>query len=194
MLVVGDSLTDDLQSWAEILRHVLHEIRPADDIEVVNAGLSAHSSAMVLRRWPSMLHPAPDWIICGLGGNDITRVAGGKPMIGLSESVANLHEMHRIAAERTSARWLWLTPAPLIEQRIAGYPPFRFGSATWRNEDCVRLADAIAGFGDPVVDLVRLFGVPAHPDLQGPDGVHPTLAGQRTITRAVVETLARLSG
>src|SRR5690242_21589566 len=46
---VGDSVTDDLQSWAEILRHVLTIARPDDDLTVVNAGLSAHTTAMVLR-------------------------------------------------------------------------------------------------------------------------------------------------
>ena len=34
-----------------------------------------------------MLHPAPNWIVCGLGGNDVTRIAGGKPQVGLAESI-----------------------------------------------------------------------------------------------------------
>ncbi|MFT4220590.1 MAG: hypothetical protein QM611_08750 [Microbacterium sp.] len=35
------------------------------------------------------------------------------------------------------------------------------------------IADAIRAFDEPVVDLVDVFGIPAHPELQGPDGVHP---------------------
>src|SRR5262245_39310512 len=68
VLAVGDSVTDDLQSWAEILSHLLDVRRPGDGVRVVNGGLSAHTTAMVLRRWPAMLARRPDWIICLLGG------------------------------------------------------------------------------------------------------------------------------
>ena len=35
-----------------------------------------------------------------------------------------------------------------------------------------------------------VFGMPAAADLQGPDGVHPSIAGQTAITRALVRRLA----
>lgn len=190
ILAVGDSITDDLLSWADILQHALTIARPDDGITVTNAGLSAHTSAMILRRWPSLLHPAPDWIFCALGGNDVTRIAGGKLHVSLPESVANLRELRRIAAERTQAQWLWLTPAPVDEDRVQAYKPFQFGSSSWRNTDIVALAEAIREFEEPVVNLVTEFGVPARPDLQGPDGIHPTLLGQQQIVRAVVRSLA----
>lgn len=47
---VGDSNIDDLQSWAEILRHLLDPRRPGHRVQVINGGLSAHTTAMVLRR------------------------------------------------------------------------------------------------------------------------------------------------
>jgi len=189
ILAVGDSITDDLQSWAEILRHVLAIARPDDKLTVVNAGLSAHTSAMIMRRWPSILHPAPDWIICGLGGNDVTRIAGGKPQVALAESIANLRELRRIATERTPARWVWLTPVPVDKERAARNLAFQYGASSWRNTDITALAETIRGFDDPVVDLVDVFGVPAHPDLQGPDGVHPTLTGQKRIVTALIDRL-----
>lgn len=190
ILAVGDSITDDLQSWAEILRHVLAVARAGDGLTVVNAGLSAHTSAMILRRWPSLLHPAPDWIVCGLGGNDVTRIAGGKPQVSLTESVENLRELRRIALERTAAQWIWLTPVPVDEERAATHPGFQYGASSWRNTDVAALADAIRAFDDPVVDLVDVFGIPADPELQGPDGVHPSLTGQQRIVTALVESLA----
>ncbi|WP_154794619.1 SGNH/GDSL hydrolase family protein [Occultella kanbiaonis] len=189
VLAVGDSITDDLQSWAEILRHVLALGRPDGQLTVVNAGLSAHTSAMILRRWPSMLHPVPDWIICGLGGNDVTRIAGGKTQVSLAESVANLRELHRVAVERTRARWVWLTPVPVDETRAGQHRPFQYGASSWRNSDITALADAMRSFDEPVVDLVRSFGVPARSDLQGADGVHPSLAGEQQIVRALVDLL-----
>ncbi len=190
ILAVGDSITDDLQSWAEILRHALAIARPDDELIVTNGALSAHTTAMIVRRWPSILEPRPDWIICALGGNDVTRIAAGKTQVGLAESIDNLRELRRIASLRTHARWVWLTPVPVDEDRVAGYPGFRFGESSWRNSDITAFADAVRSFDDPVVDLVNAFGVPAHPELQGPDGVHPSLLGQQRILRVLVETLA----
>lgn len=193
VLAVGDSITDDLQSWVEILRHLLDLQRPGDRIQVLNGGLSAHTTAMVLRRWPSALAASPDWILCGLGGNDVTRV-GPEPtklQISLSESVANLRQLRHIAAARTDAAWVWLTPVPVVEERVAAFPAFRFGESTWRNSDISALAAAIREFDEPVVDLEAAFGVPAAPDLQGPDGLHASIAGQAAIVTAVVDRLVR---
>ncbi|HLT62786.1 MAG TPA: hypothetical protein VK020_16400, partial [Microlunatus sp.] len=80
-------------------------------------------------------------------------------------------------------------PVPVHEERVAAYPPFRFGESTWRNDDIVAFAEAMAVFPEPVVDLTAAFGVPPKEQLQGEDGVHATLAGQVTIVRALVERL-----
>jgi acyl-CoA thioesterase-1 len=191
VLAVGDSITDDLQGWAEILRHLLELRRSDDGVRLVNAGLSAHTTAMVLRRWPSTLQSRPDWIICCLGGNDVTRIGPEptKPQVSPAETVANLSELRRIAAARTDASWVWMTPVPVHEGRVADFPPFRFGESTWRNTDIMSLANAIARFDEPVVDLTDVFGGSASDELQGPDGVHPSLAGQAMITRALVGRL-----
>jgi acyl-CoA thioesterase I len=85
---VGDSITDGLQSWLEIVRHLLELRRPEDGTRVVNAGLSAHTTAMVLRRFiPSVISLKPDWTICLLGGNDATRIGPepDKPQVGIEE-------------------------------------------------------------------------------------------------------------
>jgi acyl-CoA thioesterase I len=191
VLAVGDSVTDDLQSWAEILRHLLDLRRPGDGVRVVNGGLSAHTTAMVLRRWPATLAQRPDWVICLLGGNDITRVGPEptKPQVSLAESVANLRELRRIAAAQTDASWVWMTPVPVREDRVAEFPAFQFGQSTWRNADVLALTDAINNFDEPVVDLAAALGVPAAAELQGPDGVHPSLAGQAAIVTALVQRL-----
>jgi acyl-CoA thioesterase-1 len=191
VLAVGDSITDDLQSWAEILRHLLDLRRPGHGVRVVNGGLSAHTTAMVLRRWPATLAQRPDWIVCVLGGNDVTRVGPEptKPQVSLAESIANLVELRRIATALTTASWVWMTPVPVREDRVAAFPAFQYGQSTWRNADIATLADAIRGFDEPVVDLVAAFGVPPNADLQGPDGVHPSLAGQSAIVTALVELL-----
>lgn len=197
VLAVGDSITDDAQSWAEILRHLLDLRRPADRLQVVNAGLSAHTTAMVLRRWPATLAATrPDWVVCGLGANDITRVgpAPAKPQVSLEESVANLTELRRIAESHAHPTWVWLTPLPVCEDRVAAFPGFQHGQSTWTNADVVAFAEAMRGFAEPVVDLVARFGIPADARLQGPDGVHPTLDGQSAIAQELVQRLAATGG
>ncbi len=100
VLGIGDSFTDDLQSWLEIVRHLFEERRPRDEIRIVNAGLSAHTTAMVLRRFaPNVIARRPDWIICLLGGNDATRVGPepNKTQVSVDETVKNLEAMRRIA-------------------------------------------------------------------------------------------------
>jgi hypothetical protein len=77
-----------------------------------------------------------------------------------------------------------------LRRRVAQHPGFRFGRSSWRNDDIAALAAEVRGFAEPVVDLTAVFGMPADPDLQGDDGVHPTLAGQATIARAVLATWA----
>jgi acyl-CoA thioesterase I len=195
VLAIGDSVTDDLQSWAEILRHLLDLRRPGDGVRVVNGGLSAHTTAMVLRRWPATLAQRPDWVICLLGGNDITRVGPEptKPQVSLAESIANLRELRRIAAAQTDASWVWMTPVPVREDRVAEFSAFQFGQSTWRNADVLALTDAINNFDEPVVDLAAALGVPAAAELQGPDGVHPSLAGQKAIVTALVQRLTACS-
>jgi acyl-CoA thioesterase-1 len=193
VVAVGDSLTDDLRSWAEILRHALEQRRPGLRVRVINEGLSAHTTTMVLRRWPATVATTrPDWVLCALGGNDVTRVGPEPttPQVETATSMANLRRMQAIAPH---ARWVWITPAPVREERIAAYPPFRFGGSTWRNTDICALADALRGLDGPLIDLLVTFGVPADPALQGADGLHPTLAGQAAIVRTLVECCSGLS-
>jgi acyl-CoA thioesterase I len=79
-----------------------------------------------------------------VGGNDVTRVGAerGKAQVGLDQSVANLRAMRAIAAARTGTTWVWLTPVPVDEERVAGFAPFRFGESSWCNADIEALAGA----------------------------------------------------
>jgi lysophospholipase L1-like esterase len=194
---VGDSITDDLQSWLEIVRHLLEERRPEDGIRVVNAGLSAHTTAMVLRRFiPNVVALKPDWIFCLLGGNDATRVGPepNKPQVSPEETVKNLEAMRHLARTQTEAGWVWITPPTYDEERASSFPPFQMGQSVFLNDDIVAIGDFVREQEGTVVDIQEVFGIPADPELQGPDGVHPSLAGQKAIARTVFERLSESSG
>jgi acyl-CoA thioesterase I len=84
-----------------------------------------------------------------------------------------------------------MTPPPVNEDRTASVPA---GQPAWRNEDLKKVARLVwEGAGkDPVVDLGKAFGDPANLELLLPDGLHPSLTGQKTIAAALVERLARV--
>jgi acyl-CoA thioesterase I len=68
------------------------------------------------------------------------------------------------------------------------------GQSVFLNEDVVAIGDFVREQKEPVVDIQAVFGIPAASELQGPDGVHPSLAGQKAIARAFVERLTESSG
>ncbi len=190
---LGDSITDDLQSWLEILREVLALRRSHDQIKVSNAGISGYTTAQVVSRFLDVVQQEPDWIICMVGTNDARRhgLSPTKTLVSLEETAKNLEMLRNFGATQTKARWVWMTPSPVIEAQIASdwfLSPFQM---MWRNEDLRAIAQVIRQLSDPVVDLQSAFGMDAYPNLLLADGLHPSLAGQKRIVTALVE---RLSG
>jgi acyl-CoA thioesterase I len=58
-----------------------------------------------------------------------------------------------------------------------------------RNEDIDAAVEAVRRQPDPVVDLQKALGLPVNSDYMLDDGLHPSLAGQKAIVRALVERL-----
>ena len=192
VVAVGESSTADLEGWTEILRHLLELRRPHDGIRLVNAGLSGQTTSTALSRFVATVGSRPDWIICFLGGNDCTRYGPEptKTLVGPEETAKNLEAMRRIAAAETGARWAWITPTTADEERVASFPFFRRGQLALRNDDLLAVGDFLRARPEPVVDAQAVFGTPADPELMEPDGIHPSLSGQKAIAQALVERLA----
>jgi acyl-CoA thioesterase I len=193
VVAVGESDTDSLQSWFEILRHLLELRRPQDGIRLENMGISAQTTTQALSRFVQPLGQQPDWIICGLGGNDAVRT-GPEPtitLVSIEETIRNLAEMRRLAELVTDAQWLWLTRPPIDEARMEAYEGFRMGPLpfVWRNADIDAINAWTREQPELVVDMQAAFGDPVPVDFQEPDGLHPTLAGHQAIAREFVEHL-----
>jgi acyl-CoA thioesterase-1 len=194
VVAFGDSLTDDLQSWAEILRHLLALRRPDDQIAVVNQGISGDTTAAALRRLVPILLTQPAWIVCMLGTNDVQRNGNQatKMLVSLEETALNLAELRHLAAtESATTEWAWMTAPLCNEELIAASPFWAAAEISIRNDDLLAIAHVLRDEPDPVVDLITLFGQPPAAGLLGEDGVHPTLAGQQAIVRALVERLTK---
>lgn len=190
---LGDSITDDWQSWLEILRHVLMLRRPRDEIRLVNAGISGDTTAQMLARFLGVAQLDPDWVICLAGTND-ARLHGLKPiktLVSVEETASNLAALRNFAATQAPrACWVWMTPPTVIEEAIARHWFLgRQQQLGWRNADLIAIADAMKRQPDPVVDLQAAFGLPPPAEYLLDDGLHPSLEGQKVILRALVEKL-----
>jgi lysophospholipase L1-like esterase len=192
VLGIGESDMDDLQSWFEILRHLLALRRPQDQISLINMGISGQTTTQALGLG-GLFSQQPDWIIAGFGGNDSVQIQRGlqpgRTTVSLDESARNLVELRGLAARQTEARWLWRGMWAVDEARIAAYPPFQQGQFELRNADLDAYNEVLRRQPDPVVESGAALGRPTPPELLNPDGVHPSLAGHTAIARALVEKL-----
>ncbi|WP_282935524.1 GDSL-type esterase/lipase family protein [Paenibacillus sp. RC67] len=191
VIAVGESTTDDLHSWFEILRHLLELQRPQDKIRLINEGISGNTSSQILGRLSGIVAKQPNWILCMIGSNDALRIGpeSTKTLLSLEEIDKNLNEIRRVAAARTKAQWVWITPPTFDEERIAANPYFQMGQLSWRNEDIISIGEMIRNMPDPVVDTQAGFGQPALAKFIGVDGLHPTIDGHKAIVRWLVESL-----
>lgn len=176
VVFLGDSLSAGLhlasdQAFPAVLRELL--ARRGLPFRLVNAGVSGDTTAGGLARLDWLLRQEPDVVVVELGGNDGLR--GLDP--GAIE--ANLREIVARARGR-GARVLLLGMV---------LPPNYGGTYT---EAFAALYARVAE--DLEVDLVPFFlrGVGGVPELNLPDGLHPTAEGHRVLAENLEPALARL--
>ena len=189
---VGDSVTDDYQSWLVILRDVLAARRPHEKVHVVNAGKSGDTTTEIISRFLAVVRKKPDWVLFFAGANDVRRhgLAPTKPLVSLEETELNLRVLRNFAATQTQARWVWMTPPPVIESKITEHWYLGSQQVSWSNQDVLAVANMMRRSGDLVADVHAAFGDPVDPALLLDDGIHPSLAGQQLILRTLVASLA----
>lgn len=190
ILALGDSITDDSLSWAFQLQAYLDLHRPADGIRVVPAGITGNTTQEAVARIDLIAAAHPSWVIQMLGTNDARRHGSVRArMQSIEETRRNLGLLAELIAVDTDATHICLTPPPVIEADADAWEPFQQERITWREADVAEIADAVRAHDGTVVDVhARLRSAPEGWLL--PDGVHPTLAGQRLILEAVLQELA----
>ena len=192
---LGDSITDDLQSWFEILRTAFAMVRPNHGVRFINAGISGDTTASLLSRFYDITLVQPAWIICMAGTND-TRTHGLNPtrsLVSHEETVANYQVLRDFAVQQTHARWVWITPPPVIESSIPADWWLGPQQMMWRNAPLRALAAHLRTRPEPVIDVQAAFGENPDPALFLPDGLHPSLLGQILMAGTVVAGLSALA-
>lgn len=190
ILALGDSITDDSLSWASHLQCYLDAHRPHDDIQVVNAGITGNTTQEAIARIDRLSAAQPTWVIQLLGTNDARCHGRARVrMQSIEETRRNLDLLARLVDEELGARYVSMTPPPVVAADADAWAPFQEELITWREADIAEIADAVRMQGGVVADVHRVLSDDLT-DMLLPDGVHPTLAGQRRILETLLATLA----
>jgi acyl-CoA thioesterase-1 len=191
VVAIGESTTADRLSWFEILRTLVETHRPDLDLRFTNLAVSGATTVQVLSTLPGIRRHEPDWVFCMLGTNDAQRLDApdGPLLVSPEETKRNLAELRARAAPDKNLAWVWLTPTPIDEERIARFPFFAGSGIGWRNDDLDRLARALPTRDDLVIHSGT--AIVADPDALADDGLHPSPRAQEALAARVLEALAQ---
>lgn len=192
VVAMGDSITDDYQSWFELLIRLWERRHRDSRVRFLNLGISGDTTTEMVARSLGVVEAHPDWVICLAGTNDARRhgpdAAG--TLVSLDETRRNYGVLERCFREVCGATSIWITPPPVIEAQIIAHWFLGAFELSWTNEDLAARAGLLAGLGFQVAAVRDAFGLPADPELLLEDGLHPSLAGQELILRGVVRAIS----
>ncbi|MBA3019514.1 alpha/beta hydrolase fold domain-containing protein [Propionicimonas sp.] len=189
IVALGDSITDDSCSWAEQLKVVLAIAKPG--VTLINQGVTGATTVGQLARIDLVCQAEPTWVIQMIGTND-ARLQGHKSkarMLQIGETRRNLEKLTELISRDAAADLTRLTPTPVLGARAERWQPFIAEQISWRSADVAEVAQAVLSLDPTAVDLHSALEGSAT-ELLLPDGVHPTLAGQKEILRTLVLHLA----
>lgn len=174
--ILGDSIAAGLHLPADQAFPAVLARRLASDgfpIELVNAGVSGDTTAGGLRRVDWLLRQKPEIVVVELGANDGMR---GQPVVEVENNLRAILTKVRAAGAQPLLLGIRLPPsygAEYVESFAAVYP---------------RVAAELE------VPFVPFFmrGVAGMPELNLPDGIHPTQQGHARLAENVRAALATL--
>ena len=191
IVAVGDSSTDDLQGWFQIIAELLSIARPEYEFRFINAGQANDTSSQALRRLHSdVLSYDPDWVFVSLGLFDAIRlsIAPKSTLLPLSETWENLSTIEDAIKEVTNNPVIWITPPPLIPGLLDKMELFDFDID---EKDLDQIRQIITGKTGYIVDPKgKRMGNPPEAWYYLSDGINPSLSGHVNTVRAILYTIA----
>jgi lysophospholipase L1-like esterase len=180
--VLGDSMSADALSWANLLRDVLDATH--HDVEVINQSVTGRTTAEAITAFPALLAERPTIILILLGVNDARRYANiaGIRVASANETRRNLSALREMAALEAGTTAILITPPPAAP---TDRPSTR---SLWKTTDLDQLAAIVRDIDKHAVELRS--GATPPPGFWLADGVHPSAAGQVQILRTVIAGLA----
>lgn len=111
-------------------------------------------------------------------------------LLSARETARNLLAMRLYAGQHSDVKWVWITPSPVDEIRIANSWFWQALQTRCANRDIEAIAEFVRHQADPVVDLSTNFDPALSPTLLLDDGLHPSLAGHERIVRGLLKPLS----
>lgn len=175
ILFLGDSLTagygiDPAQAFPALIQTRINE--KGWPFEVLNAGLSGETSAGGLRRINWMLRRDPSVLVLELGANDGLR--------GLPPEMTRRNLSAIVARARRTVPHISIVLAGMMVPPNLG-PDY--------SEEFQTVFQQLAKEQGLTLIPFLLDGVGGHPELNQPDGIHPTPEGHRIIAETVWKAL-----
>lgn len=190
VLVIGESTADALNSWVYILKYLLNQRRPPDNIRVINAAISGQTTTEALRKITTQVKLSPDWVICHLGTNDCMRYGNQKTTVSLTETIANLNAIKELINKDAKANIVWLTPVSIDEKKAENFQPFKTQQLSLKNSDLNEISKYLKAQPEPVINLTEEFGNPVNTEFVQYDGIHLTIDGQKAIAKSLINKLS----
>lgn len=194
VMILGESTTDALNSWAVILSYLLKIKRSNDNIQIINNAVSGQTTTEALKRITTQIKQKPDWLLCFLGSNDCGRYGGenNKTNVSIAETMNNLNTIRKIVADESpQTKFVWLAPLPVNEKKVSSFIWFRKIELTFRNTDLMAIDDSIKLKKEAVIDFRDDFGVPAQSKFLQWDGAHLSIEGQTLFVKRLVNNLSK---
>ena len=189
VVVFGDSLTSEPQSWAVILSELVNARRAADEISITISAVGGETTTHGLVRLGEVIARQPDWVLFFIGTND-ARTQGPNPtktLVHHEESARNIAELRERVSHETKARTVWITPPAVNEEQVAKHPGLaRFG-VRFKNENLARVAKIVRDIDEAAIDLFSTLGTPPPADYLMSDGLHFTVTGQKRLSLEVLK-------
>jgi lysophospholipase L1-like esterase len=190
ILVIGDSISDDLQGWFEILRFMLLKALPDYKLKFTNSAVANDTSHNMLKRFnQDVLAQKPDWVIVAAGTFDAQRlhVASDRPHTSLADFWENLNSMEYAVKSVTKNPVIWITPPPVISELMLKVP---FFDGVIEEGDLVAYRDVISGKAGYIIDPAgERMGRPGDAWNYLPDGLHPSPAGHVQTVKYFIDAL-----
>lgn len=204
IVALGDSITDDLQGWFHIFRHVMEIGLEDADFTFINSGVSYDTSTDALKRLNrDVLDHEPDWVIVALGTFDAQRlhVSPDRPLVSLADYWENMNTIESRVSEVTDNPLIWMTPPPVITEMLQKIRLFNFDLY---QEDLASIREILTSKKGYIVDPLgeRMNDQDDSVEDQeeespGPaawnylsDGLHPSLSGHVNTVKELIRFLA----
>ncbi len=203
VVALGDSTTNcvdksgvaEQTAWRALVARELPG-RTGEAVEVINAGVNADVTALVLGRLNSdVLQRHPDWVIVMLGTNDAGyfRPPDGvadTPRVSLDDFFANMREIVSRVLDAGAALVLCTSVPMSGHYGLADLPQYVANGLNYLVEQYAaavrQLAEELAL---PLADIYAAFQSHPQRDDMIPDGIHPNPDGQRLIADTILPVL-----